>query len=68
MTLKILMFLKALLPTKKIGAWLLALLGAALALFLGVSNSDLKKQYCASEEVNLPAVTAPTPAPIEKPK
>jgi len=61
----ILTFLKAILPSKKIGAYLLGLIGAALALFLGVSNSDLKAQFCANEAVNLPAVAAP--AASEKP-
>ncbi len=63
----VLTFLKSILPTKKISAWILGLLGAALAFFMGVSNSDLKTEFCKSELVNLPApvVAAPTPAPVE---
>lgn len=59
----ILGFLKAILPTKKIAAWILGIIGAALALFMGVNNSDLKAQFCASETVQLPKVEAPAPAP-----
>lgn len=48
--------LKAILPTKKIAAWILGVIGAIVALLVGVSNSDLKTQYCSSETVNLPAL------------
>jgi hypothetical protein len=68
MSLKILALLKALLPTKKIGAWILGLLGAALALALGVSNSDLKSQFCASEPVELPKVEVVAPMPDAAPE
>ena len=68
MSLKLLALLKALLPTKKIGAWILAILGAALALALGVSNSDLKAQYCASEAVELPKIEAVAPMPDAAPE
>jgi hypothetical protein len=59
-------FLKAILPTKKIGAYILGVLGALLALFLGVSNPDIKAAYCAADVVNIPALpdTAPVPAPV----
>lgn len=55
----ILGFLKAILPTKRIAAWILGVLGAALAFFMGVNNSELKTQYCASETVQLPKIEAP---------
>jgi hypothetical protein len=66
--LKVLTFLKAILPNKKIGAWILGLLGALLAGFLGVANSDIKKEFCAAEVVELPKVEAPAApvAPVEK--
>lgn len=61
----ILTFLKSILPTKKIGAYILGVLGALLALFLGVSNPDLKAAYCAADPVSIPALpdTAPVPPP-----
>lgn len=49
-------FLKALLPTKKIATWILGIISAAIALFLGLNNADLKAQFCASEVVTLPAL------------
>jgi uncharacterized integral membrane protein len=49
-------FLKAILPTKKIGAWIVGILAAIVALVMGISNTDLKTQFCASEPVNLPAI------------
>jgi hypothetical protein len=55
-------FVKAILPTKKIAAWILGLIGAALAVAMGVSNPELKAQYCASEVVSLPS-TAPAAMP-----
>jgi hypothetical protein len=65
----ILALLKSILPTKKIGAWIVGILGALVALVLGVSNSDLKKQYCASEAVELPKLEVVAPAPaVEAPK
>jgi len=47
-------FLKAILPTKKITAWILGVIAAALALFMGVNNEDLKAQYCKDAVVTLP--------------
>lgn len=61
-TAVILQFIKKLLPMNKIGAFILGLIGAALALILGTQNADLKKQYCASEEVNIPKIEAPAEA------
>lgn len=63
----ILGFLKALLPTKRIAAWILGVIGAALALFMGVNNSELKTQFCASEPVQLPKVEAPVTVPAPAP-
>lgn len=61
-------FVKALLPTKKIAAWILGLIAAALAVFMGVNNADLKAQFCANEPLALPKmapVVAPAPpAPV----
>lgn len=58
-------FIKMILPTKKIGAWILGIIAAIVALVMGVSNADLKAQFCANEPVNLPALPklAP-PAPV----
>jgi hypothetical protein len=56
-------FLKALLPTKRIAAWILGVIGAALALFMGVNNAELKTQFCASEPVQIPKIEAPAAAP-----
>lgn len=58
-------FLKAVLPTKRIAAWILGLLCAVLALFMGVNNSELKAQFCSTAEVvTIPAVpVAPPPSP-----
>lgn len=67
----VLTFLKAVLPTKKISAWIVGILAALVALVMGISNSDLKAQYCASDAVNLPtlpAVVAPAaPAVVAVP-
>lgn len=59
-------FLKGILPTKKIGAWILGILGALVALVMGVQNSDLKKTFCESAPVELPKieVKAEPAAPI----
>jgi len=65
----ILALLKSILPTKKIGAWILGVLGAALALFMGIKNSDLKETFCASAAVELPKIEVVAPAPaVEAPK
>ena len=57
----VLTFLKSVLPTKKIAAWILGVIGLLVAGVMGVANSDLKAQYCASEAVTLPATVAPAP-------
>lgn len=60
-------FLKALLPTRKIAAWIVGILAAVVALIMGVNTSDLKASYCASSEVvTLPQIPAPiaTPAAV----
>jgi hypothetical protein len=54
------------LPTKKIGAWILGIVGALIALVLGVANSDLKEQFCSTKEVvELPKIEIKEPAPAE---
>lgn len=55
-------FVKKLLPMNKIGAFILGLIGAAIAVVVGVSNSDLKKSFCEAEVVALPKLEAPAPA------
>lgn len=60
----ILGFLKALLPTKRIAAWIVGVLAAIVAMVMGVNNSDLKAQFCASETVTLPKIEAPAPAAV----
>jgi len=60
----IMTFFKAILPTKKISAWILGLIAAALAMFMGVNNADLKTQFCANEVVSLPAPVVAQPAVV----
>jgi hypothetical protein len=55
----VLEFIKKILPMNKIGAFILGLIGAALALLIGVNSSDLKASYCAADAVALPKVVAP---------
>lgn len=63
--LKIWGILKAILPTKKIGAWIVGVLAAVVALVMGVSNSELKDTFCAGGVVNLPKIeAAPAPAVV----
>jgi hypothetical protein len=65
-------FLKNILPTKKIGAWIVGILAAIVALVMGVKNSELKDAFCASAPVELPKIevqpAAPTPAPAAQPE
>lgn len=66
--LKIWGVLKAILPTKRIGAWILGILGALVALIMGVSNTDLKAAFCESKEVvELPKIEIQPPAPVPAP-
>lgn len=44
-------FLKSILPTKKIMAWILGVITAAIALFAGLNSQDLKDQFCATQEI-----------------
>lgn len=67
-------FVKAILPTKRIAAWILGLLCAVVALVMGVSGTDIKTQFCASDDVvNLPPlpdkapIPPPAPAPAQPP-
>jgi hypothetical protein len=61
--------LKTILPTKRIAAWLLAVLCAGVALLVGVSSADIKASFCASDTViNLPKLQpAVVPAPSASP-
>jgi hypothetical protein len=59
MGLKILTLLKALVPKNKVGAWLLGIIAAGLALALSVAPDDLKEAFCAQPAVQLPAAEAP---------
>ena len=63
----IMTLLKSILPTKKIGAWILGILGAIVALAMGVKNSDLKDTFCASPAVDLPKIEIVAPAPVVTP-
>jgi len=63
----ILGFIKAIVPSKKIAAWILGVIGAGLALFMGISNSDLKASFCAADAVVLPAPAAVVAPAVEKP-
>lgn len=58
----ILELVKKLLPTKKISAWILGLIAAGIATFVGVNNAELKEEYCSSKPVDLPKVEAPVEA------
>jgi len=62
-------FLKSILPTKKIAAYLVGLVSAIIALMMGLNAVDLKAQFCSTQEmVQLPKmVIAPTPAPMSTP-
>lgn len=60
-------FLKNILPTKKIAAWIVGVLAALVALVMGVNNTDLKTQFCSSETVNLPKIEVSQPAPAPAP-
>jgi len=60
-------FLKAILPTKKITAWILGLIAAGLALVMGINNAELKAQFCASAPVEIPSpVVAPAAPAVAK--
>ena len=54
--LKIWELVKMILPTKKIGAWILGIIAAVVALVMGVKNTDLKDQFCANAPVDLPKI------------
>jgi hypothetical protein len=63
-------FLKGILPTKKIAAWIVGILAAVVALFMGVNATDLKATYCATPGTvelpklpSQPAAAAPAVAP-----
>lgn len=69
MAMKIWSILKAILPTKRIGAWILGVLAALTALVMGVKNTELKEQFCANPVVELPKIEMVTPtATITIPK
>ncbi len=62
-------FLKAILPTKKIAAWIVGILAAIVALVMGVNSADLKTQFCANEPVALPKLSVPAvPTPLVAPQ
>lgn len=63
--LKIWGILKAILPTKKIGAWIVGILAAVVALVMGVQNKELKDAFCASAPVELPKIEIKQDAPAE---
>lgn len=57
--------IKKFLPTKKISAWILGVIAAILAGFVGLSNQELKDAFCTAPVVQLPESPAlkvdPTP-------
>jgi hypothetical protein len=58
-------FVKQLIPSKKIGAWILGVIAAVVALVMGINTTDLKAQFCANEVVTLPKIEIAAPvAPI----
>lgn len=62
--LKVWLFIKGFLPWKKIGAYLLGVIGVVVAGVIGVSNTDLKDEYCKSAPVELPKIEASAPAVV----
>lgn len=56
--------LKKILPMNKIGAFILGVIGAGLALLLGTQSADLKASYCAADAVTIPAVVPAPAAPV----
>jgi hypothetical protein len=58
---KLLLILKAILPKNKIGAWLLGVIAAGLALALSVSPTEIKEHFCAQPVVEVPKVELPQP-------
>jgi hypothetical protein len=67
--LKIWGILKAILPTKRIGAWIVGVLAAVVALLMGVKNTELKDAFCAAPAVELPKIeVAPAVPAVEAPK
>lgn len=64
---KILAIVKMLIPKNKLGAWLLGLIGAGLALLIGANNAELKDAYCKAEPVALPKIEAPV-VPVSEEK
>lgn len=63
----VLNFLKAILPTKRIAAWILGVIAAIVALIMGVNSSDLKEQFCSNAPVDLPKVEIKAPAAAPQP-
>lgn len=61
----ILNLIKMIIPKNKVGAWILGLLAAGLALGLGVSNTDLKDAFCAAPAVQLPVIAEPVAQPVQ---
>ena len=54
----VLSLLKSVLPTKKIAAWILAVLTAVVALVMGLNSADVKASFCSSDTVvTLPKLT-----------
>jgi len=58
-TAMVLGFLKKILPMNKIGAFILGVIGAGLALLLGANSADMKTAYCNADAVEVPALVAP---------
>ena len=57
-------FLKSILPTKKIAAYIVGVIAAVVALVMGISATDLKAQYCATADVvQLPKIQVAPAAP-----
>lgn len=69
MSTRIWAILRAILPTKKIGAWIVGVFAAFVALVMGVSSEGIKEHFCASPAVEIPKIEVKTPEALpEAPK
>ncbi len=66
MLLRILALLKLIIPKNKVGAWILGIIAAGLAIFMGVQNGDLKDEFCKGALVEIPKLPDPELQKLEK--
>lgn len=64
---KIWAIVRNILPTKRIGAWIVGVLAAIVALVMGVKNTELKDAFCSAPVVELPKIEVQPATPeVEK--